>query len=862
MKKQKGENKIVLCMLLLACLLSVVPVVPSRAGWLDFGWETLEYTDEEEKDDDELCNLSNDITEAQNKGKWWKVPLETALNAALTVGETVFTTVAPSAQKLMIVGGMLWLAIFTLKIVGSMVESDPMENFTKIGGMMLKIGIAAIFLNGPYFFDKVVATVVQTGAGFVDTSAIASAAGGGITPGEINVSGGLMAVKETLMKMADDTHQLIGDVIGRGRFLGCIGDIHKLSLSVAGDITFPDPKVWMSSCVIVLGAYAFLFLFPFYLIEACVRLGIVVALGPLFVVAWVFDVTRDFTKKGLNALLHVAFTFMMIKIIIVVATKLLMGGSGLDKLQTGSDDEKKQIVCTFRWGYLGDKDVCEGIEKGETNGMFVYLACIVYGWLLLQKGNELANYYSSTSFSADSSFAATRSAAQMVQKSVQKGGKAAVKAAGAVKDRIQTHKDRAAARTYERDQQARAVAASGGRPYNPSAKQQKKVEAAKKRLQSDRVGALNRDGTENGQKMAKLLENGKARTAMRGLEKVHNATVGRLADKVGVSKFGQKLSSEASSLTRNGNFFERQVGKVGNRIGKGMQDLGRHDKFKNMGNSYSERSAEELQRLKSVAPASSVSSASSTSSGNRTSTGGAAPSGSGRSSLSDVNSRGTSTARSSQHVNTPQEAAKYTSDLSNQYNQELAKRTYPDTEQGRNQRTYDQLRGQQLNDLADFNKKAAADPEYRNSAEGKAASQNLSDTANALQDIRSEYNVNDNVLETAHQQMNRQENAQTMAAVSDQYQQDLANQKYDNTPQGQNQKAYDHMRGDHFKDVADQAKKRAADSNYDKTPEGIAQNKRISESTAALMAMEAEHNVNRNLLSSSWDKVLARQGGK
>lgn len=255
----------------------------------------------------------------------------------------------------MIVGGMLWLAIFTLKIVGSMVESDPMENFTKIGGMMLKIGIAAIFLNGPYFFDKVVATVVQTGAGFVDTSAIASAAGGGITPGEINVSGGLMAVKETLMKMADDTHQLIGDVIGRGRFLGCIGDIHKLSLSVAGDVTFPDPKVWMSSCVIVLGAYAFLFLFPFYLIEACVRLGIVVALGPLFVVAWVFDVTRDFTKKGLNALLHVAFTFMMIKIIIVVATKLLMGGSGLDKLQTGSDDEKNRLSVLSDGGTWGIK---------------------------------------------------------------------------------------------------------------------------------------------------------------------------------------------------------------------------------------------------------------------------------------------------------------------------------------------------------------------------------------------------------------------------------------------------------------------------------------------------------------------------
>lgn len=846
MKKNKGENKIVLCMLLLACLLSVMPVVPSQAGWLDFGWETLESTDDKDKPADEKCNLSRDLSEAKNKGKWWKTPLETALNASLTVGETVFTTVAPGAQKLMIVGAGLWLAVFSLKVVGSMVESDPRENLTKVGGMMLKVGIAAIFLNGPYFFDKVVATVVQTGAGFVDTSAITGAVGGGITPGEINISGGLMAVKTTLMQMAEDTHNLIAEVIGRGRFLGCVGDIHKLSLSVAGDITFPDPKIWMSSCVIVFGAYAFLFLFPFYLIEACVRLGIVVALGPLFVIAWVFDVTREFTKKGLNALLHVAFTFMMIKIIIVVATKLLMGGSGLDKLTSGTPEERKQIVCTFRWGYLGDDDVCEGVEKGETNGMFIYLACIVYGWLLLSKGNELANYYSSTGFSADSSFAAARNAGQMVHKSAQAGISKTINAAGAVKDRVQTHKDRAAARTYEKDQRARAAAANGGPAYNPSAKQMKKVEAAKKRLQSERVGALNSDGTENGQKMSKLLENGKARTAMRGLEKTRNGA-GFLMDKA-----GKKLSSWGA-----------------NKLGTGMQKLGRHDrdKYKNMGSSYSERSAEELQRLKSVAPASSTSStgrrsAAGSGASPTSSAGSRATTGSGNSSLSNVNSRGTNAAQSSQHVNTPQEAAKYTSNLSNQYNQELAKRTYPDTEQGRNQQTYDQLRGQQLNDLADFNQKAAANPEYRNSAEGKAAQKNLSDTANALQDIRSEYNVNDNVLETAHQQMDQKKNAETMAAVSNQYQQDLANQKYDDTPQGQNQKAYDHMRGDHFKDIADQAQKRAADSNYDKTPEGIAQNKRISEGTDALMAMEAEHNVNMNLLGSSWDKVLARQGGQ
>lgn len=696
MKKNKSENKIVLCMLLLTCLLTVVPAVPSHAGWLDFGWETLEFTDEEDKDTDELCNLNKDITEAKNKGKWWKTPLETALKAALGVGEAVFTNVAPGAKRLMFVGAGLWLAWFTLQVVGSMVESDPMDNLTKVGGLMLRVGIAAIFLNGPYFFDMVVATVVQTGAGFVDTGAI-SGVDGGITPGDVDVTGGLAGVQTTLMQMAEDTHNIIADVIGRGRFLGCIGDIHKFSLSVAGDVTFPDPKVWMSSCVIVFGAYAFLFLFPFYLIEACVRLGIVVALGPLFVIAWVFKSTRGYTTKGLNALLHVAFTFMMIKIIIMVATKLLLGGSGLDKLTEGGDDEKKQVVCTFRWGYLGDDDVCEGIEKGETNGMFIYLACIVYGWLLLQKGNELANYYSFTSFSGDSSFQAAKESAKMVQGAAKTGVNKTIQAAGAVKDRVQTHKDRAAARTYERDQQARAAAASGGRPYNPSAKEQKKVEAAKKRLQSDRVGALNRDGTENGQKMAKLLENGKARTAMRGLEKVHNATLGRLADKTGISKFGKKLSSEASYMAKNGNFFERQAGKIGNRIGKGVQDLGRHDKFQNMGGSYTERGAEEMQRLNSVAP-----------------TG-----------IADVNERNVRLAE-----------------------QRMKNMPAPSTPQEQSQQFYNEAKLMHQKDVLDYNKKMAADPDYANSEEGKKAMAKMSQDSYDLQKYKKDNGVNDDLFKS------------------------------------------------------------------------------------------------------------------
>ena len=253
---------------------------------------------------------------------------------------------------------------------------------------------------------------------------------------------------------------------------------------------------------------------------------------------------------------------MMIKIIVIIATRMLMGGSGLENLEQ-TEDSMKQAVCTFRWGYLGDEDVCSDVQAGETNGMFIYLVCVVYGWLLLQKGNELANYYSGTNFSADSSFKATRSAAAMVQDGVHRAGRGAA----AVVKSVKAHNDRKAARTYEKDQRAREAAANGGPAYHQTAAEKKKLDKAKKRLQ--KRGALTEDGKENGRVMASLLKNGKARTAMHNLERIRNATVGRLADK------------------SNNKFIKNTFGRKQNH-------------FENMASSYQERSESDLQTLKSV----------------------------------------------------------------------------------------------------------------------------------------------------------------------------------------------------------------------------------------------------------------------
>lgn len=514
MKKYKYKKKAIflLHMLLIACFLSVVPVSQIFAA----GFETIKFTPDDE------CNLAEEVGNAIDD-KWWETPLDSVLNASVAVGNTVFASVATGAEQLMFVGMGLWLALFTLKIVGGMQESDPLENLTKIGGMMLKVGIASALLhNRDFFFEYFIATVVQAGAGFVDTGDIAGRVGATVAPPDIQMSGGgLDSVAAALRSMADSIHDSIADAMGRANFLQCIGKIHQLSFPFGiGKIgPLQDPKIWASGCAIWFGALIFMFVFPFYLIDACFRLGVVAALCPLFIIAWVFPSTRDFAAKGWAALLNIAFTFMIIKIVMIISVQLLMGGSGLEDMKD-DDNSKTLMVCIYRWGSIGGDDPCAGKELPETNSLWIYLVCVVYGIMLLKESGQIAGHFSGASFSNDTAFQAAKGAAGIAQRTARDG----IALAGMAKDGVKNHRDRRAARRYEKDQRARETAQKGGPAYKPSPRDQRKLEKAKKRL--IKAGALTPDGRENEAKMSHLLKNSKARKAMRLGERFKNFVTG------------------------------------------------------------------------------------------------------------------------------------------------------------------------------------------------------------------------------------------------------------------------------------------------------------------------------------------------
>lgn len=522
MKKYRNKCRMIvlLYMLIAVCFLSVAPVRPAFADA-----ETLPFTPADEMSEEWRASCTLATLEGEAIGdRWWKPILTTVLDASVGVGNNVFDKVAKGAESLMIVGVGLWLVVFSLKTLGAMTESDPMDNMTKIGGMMLKAGFASALLNHrDFFFEYFVASVVQAGAGFVDSSTISSAVGGA-APSEITMSGGgLDSVKTALLTMADSIHDTIAGVMARADYLQCIGIIHKFSISLIGEWgPFQDPKIWASGCIIWLGALSFMVMFPFWLIDACFRLGVVAAMSPLCIAAWVCPATRDFTSKGFSMLLNVAFTFMMLRITMAISVKMLTGATGLEDLST-DDASKTRAVCTFRWLHFGDKDACEGIDVPGTNNMWMYLVCVVYGWMLMKNNSSIAGHFAGAQFADNMAFQAAKGAGRITENA----GSLGLKVAGAAKDRVQSHRDRKAARIYESDQRKRAAAANGGPAYNPSKKDKDNLKWATERLKKSRLGALDSNGNET-ETLHKLLENSKTRTALRVGEKLKNNTVGRI----------------------------------------------------------------------------------------------------------------------------------------------------------------------------------------------------------------------------------------------------------------------------------------------------------------------------------------------
>lgn len=378
MKNYKHKGRLAFLWLLLAIGFFVCS--PFRAQADDFGLTTVKNPIGQEKFNSDDCALST--VRSSYGDPWWKPPLTTLMGASASVGQGMFTTASDGMKRLVVVGAGLWLVTFMMKVLGGMVETDPMENLTKVGGMMLRVGFAWIFLDYAFFDRFIFDTILDLVTG------LSGSGGGG--PG-------------ALIGLADRIHDSIVDIRAKAWVLVCVSPHMATFFGV--DIPFPDLGDIGGGLAIGCVAVLFNIAFPFFLFDAVFRMGVVIGVSPLFIGAWVFDVTRPYAKKGANAVMNVGFVFLMVFVAAEIAIKLIQQVSGL----TGDPEHD---ICLYRM--FGDlsKDgsaSCDGVTGGGMTALFLLGICCAYGLLIMHEGsNKLANYFSETDFSNDTAFQAAK----------------------------------------------------------------------------------------------------------------------------------------------------------------------------------------------------------------------------------------------------------------------------------------------------------------------------------------------------------------------------------------------------------------------------------------------------------------------
>ncbi len=341
------------------------------------------------------------LTSSGTEGKdtWWGKIFHAIMDAGNNVVSTTWTKVQESSIKLLGVAFGLWLAMVTMPMLGSLKEQDPLDYLTKIGAKVFKVCFAAALLaNRQYFFDYFISPIFDVAAGFA-----------GVDAGDI--SGGSKAmdsIKKPMLAVLLDIDANLAMLKGIGKVLmTCLFKVDALMGAVGLKILWfdvgvifkifdlPNIYVILSGCFIWISGIVLGVAFPFRVFDACFRLGIVLTLSPLYIIAWVFDITKNFAATGFKCVLQVAFLFIFLNITMKLNMELILKALDLDGINIVSLAQSNGSEIPLAIALLKPFMTYKAI-----GAIFTLIVSLIFCLGMLMKVDDLANTFGGVAFSS------------------------------------------------------------------------------------------------------------------------------------------------------------------------------------------------------------------------------------------------------------------------------------------------------------------------------------------------------------------------------------------------------------------------------------------------------------------------------
>lgn len=280
---------------------------------------------------------------------------EAAFKAGSMLMGAVYREVADDALTLLGAGMLVWMVFFIGKQLISPTEIDPIDLWKQVGIRCAWAIFAAAFLgmtvvgtggggggggglpvNDPnwevaifeYTLEPIVLVSVGLGEAVLNSAADLSAAR---QPCSYDLSATPPPPQVMSPGVGDAVKCLINDM---SRFVsgGLIVGYTLVELSCQ-DCWLPDFGMLFAGLFLVIIFGIILVVFPLYLLDSIIRIGIMGVLAPVLVVAWVFESTRQYVKQAFQMVIHAGFTLVIMCVILAlsgtVVIQTISNGEGL-----------------------------------------------------------------------------------------------------------------------------------------------------------------------------------------------------------------------------------------------------------------------------------------------------------------------------------------------------------------------------------------------------------------------------------------------------------------------------------------------------------------------------------------------------
>ena len=184
---------------------------------------------------------------------------------------------------------------------------------------------------------------------------------------------------------------------------------------------------------------------------------------------------------------------------------------------------------------------------------------------------------------------------------------------------------------------------------------------------------------------------------------------------------------------------------------------------------------------------------------------------------------------------------------------------------GQNQKSYDRMRAANTQMQANFDKKVAADPNYANSAQGKAEQKKIQDDRAKVDAFAQKNNVNTMAMDRCEARvrgsMDPNMNSHAKASdklnrVADAQRNAIANTSYPNTAAGNMQKSYDTQRAAQSQAWADHQAKIASDPSYKGSDQWRQDRQQLRAQDDNLQKMAKDNNLDTSKMDKAESSTL------